>query len=706
MLIWLVGIGVIGWWWWTRLPLPEPVPPASLPAAHDSALAGERPPAEAPGPWALDAGCLLPTRWQTTSGSAEQPALGEWQLTSGGADRLQADPCGNVWGLWFNDWVVFAADNPRRHARVHLPTSQPFASLRHQGIAAFLPAGESLWAFGRDGSLARLGVQGWRVLDRRDRCLSAQLALEAQSLRLLCRSVGSTELLRFDAQAGWQSQLQLPGQRSLADIGSARLLLAGAGEWLELHRGELSSRDDRRLPPEPRWLALGRREWVIGIERGAWWLAADGDAAELSLAGHRVTAVAELPQQGWFAALAQTGLGYRAHGQDQWQIWRHANGLPEREARDLLLDTRGRLWLAGTPVIVIDAAAAARRFAHLPQPPTLAGRLYADGCAAAQAELRGSRSGQVAHSRLGELSVVHFGQQQICPPAEGDSGAGYAYRDSDGAVLAMPGPKRLQACSEACSETQLAALARTWRLRAWYPAERLPYAPLSERSLPRPDPVPLAAPQLASHTIGGELWLADNGDGLHHYDDGRWQSSRLGEIVGTPAKAQALLEDDYGVVWMALQRARGQSAPPQRLWQWRDRSWRPVVLEPPLSEARLVSLLATPGGILVASSAGIWRVEVNGHAQRVDPADARLPPLLQFSEDVARLLWLAHAQHEPGLSIIEGGVVQRLSSRDGLAEDEVMAIAHDQGNRVWLAYGSGQVGVYDRFELLRRARKP
>ncbi len=697
--VWILLLGLnaaVLYWWFTR-EQSEPAaltaePPALLEAQTESeapAVVTPQPPAER---------CWAPESSQQRGSQAEAPTAADWQMAAGSGARLAEDPCGNLWALWFNDWRVFADGDPLRVGHLRLPRDAAFGKLAASGVAAFLPLRSGLWVLGRNGQSARLNESGWALLeDLGQRCDWAQMAVLDDQPWLNCSGGQSSRTLRWENERWRPVGDALRAPRYLVLSQDRRLLSLARGEiaefqpaderWQSLAAELPGPSRDFRAAADAKGISVAQGKRILDFDRNG------RIVRQLDVAAD-VSGLWRHPEHGLYASIR--GLGLNIHDGQRWYRWRYAQRLPGSDARDLWIDRRNRLWLAGRPLLSIDATEAAAAITRLSDPAPLAGQRYADACAAAADRLgRRAIAGQIAQERVDGQNLVFFDGTQVCPnPWLSAAMPLHVRRRADGALLRTPvnASQRRTRCSLACGANEQAELQRQWRLSQLIPTGVSTRAPLQEKALAPPEPPPRSSPGPAM-LLGtdGDSWVGAGEHGVYQHDGEGWIHHPMAD-----GRIMAIAEDPHGGIWVALSGvATGQSP----LHYWRGRSWRSVEL--PRTRV-LSSLAAVPGGVIAGGFGGVW--QVGSAAQVLDEFDRRPPRSgsRHISVDAARMLWLSRNSGEHGLILNDNGRWGRVSSREGLHSDRVRLTAHDDDGGVWILFEDGQVAIHSRFELMAK----
>jgi len=651
-------------------------------------------------------GCLRPTRTSRLGEPVERSDAIEWQTTAA-ADRLRVDRCGSVWGLWFNSWSVSLYGDPAHIGHVAVPNRGRLAGLARSGVAAFLPAHDAtLWIVGNNGELARYRQGGWQRLPAPERCTPAALELVDGDVWLACGS-SSAPLSRWDEQA--QSWLPVAGTGA---VPIARLAVASDGLLFAAGAGALGAYDGG--PEQPwRWLAqtpaptalAADDEHVhVGSEDGLHSFDRRGRPLGKALAGDRISGVVATGNGRIWASVV--GGGLRHFDGRSWHEWRFAHGLPDDEGRDVLLDDRGRLWLAGSVGGVLDERQAARRIVSLADPPPIDGNTFDDACAAADA-LLGERdvAGHVARQRIDGRMRVFFDGHQVCPdPWNGPRTVPLAWRRGDGAIVevASNGHRGHVDCGSPCTDEQRRTMAPLWQVRVHRPLPGGRGLQPAE-TLPLPDPLPTQSPHSAL-LLGGDdtVWIGTRDRGLYQYDGRRWRQHQADDRFDRGNGLVTLLEDASGTVWAGAhprwlpEAGRHAGA---ALYRWRNGRWSTPDADEPLSRWSTLTLTAIDDGIAIGSNGGM--AEITSSGIRVIGSDVfgQRAFVATLAQDPQQAWWVGHGSFDPGISRLQHGQLMHATSRNGLFADRIRRIAVDDADRLWLLESGGRVAVYPRAAL-------
>lgn len=674
---------------------------------------GEVGQANTPGWFAIDpGGCLIPHRVGGTPArlEIERPRSSQWQATGSG-DRLREDPCGHVWGLWFNSWTVHIDGQPGRMGHVGLPTSDsPVGRLARSGVQDFLPLRGELWLLGRQSELVRYAEGRWQDL-KPPQCMQGRFAEFDGDVWLGCRAGHLGGIYRWDELTqDWDLMIPTPEPVDQLHLSSdGRLIAAFAGKLSWMFSAE------RRhwvhvadLAPRPTGIAADDARIAVADELG---LSVYDWQGSLLLERRPLPGIRGivLRPEGLWLAVWNRGLFF--HDGSDWQDWTYAEGLPDDSARDLMLDRQGRLWLGGTPGTVIDADAASQQIGSLSTPPALEGRLYDDACAAAQAELADRpSSGRVAQARLDDLHLVFFAGEQICPdpwqPRSGD--ALHARRDADGALLRVPhnGHRSSMRCNGGCEASQRAAMQARWSVSLLRPTSGALATRYEREDLTVPDPLPVetALPRVALPD-DGSVWIATRTSGIWRHARGQWE--RYGSDHGfSPAnRVEDLAADRLGRIWVtsrpdsyALERVDSM---PLHLWE--GGMWRHHDHQPGKSSVVLGRLAEGPHSMFIGSNGDL--IEADGLRAVVKAVPLQRGWFGGMVVDDAGYRWAALEGSTPhrGLAIADSGRLGRLDTRQGLFADRLRRIALDHRGDIWVLAEDGRVAVYARQLLFQKA---
>ena len=182
----------------------------------------------------------------------------------------------------------------------------------------------------------------------------------------------------------------------------------------------------------------------------------------------------------------------------------------------------------------------------------------------------------------------------------------------------------------------------------------------------------------------GNLWVGVD-DGLYLFKDGRFRRlpepdhQPLGMVVG-------LTEDVDGNVWAACGR-------PRKLVRIRDFQVREVFAADQVAQGAH-HLAADPrGGIWIATSTGDVVLMRNGTVETTIPLDPRSSPLNRHI--VADADGSVLVGSEIGLVGWRAGTIQRMTTKNGLPCDFVIAFVQDTEKHWWLYTRCGVVGFSD-----------
>ena len=657
-------------------------------------------------------GCLLPQQIESATDEIERGAGAQWR--SGAAtDQLEVDPCGNVWGLWFNSWVVYVGGDIGRRGHVQLPTANAEAGqIARSGVHAFLPRKGELWLLGNQSRLVRYREGGWRGIDAPQRCLRGDLVEHETAPWLLCRDAGASELYRWDeAGEAWQAKsIALPRIDVIRVDTHGRLFAAGAGwvarldDWQEgrWHSVEAKFGD-------PVALSVRDTQAAVADENGISILDLEADSPRQHHPMRGVRNLAFGTQGLWVAAWRQ---GLHHFDGKAWTHWDYRGGLADDTARDLLISPQGALWLAGTPDASVAESHAAAALQSIQPAQAIAGDIYRDACQAARGEFRErGLSGQIAQEGIGTKHRVFFDDEQVCPdPFRADEEVSLQVRRrSDGALLQFsfnPHQSRVR-CHADCGDSVRAAVLETWRLSLWLPENGVTHARLVEHSIPVPEPTPSDSPSAAvALPADGSVWLASRDSGIWRFKGSDWIHFGADHGFHSDNPVVDLEVDHLDRVWASTLPSRyaveKEVTYPFHVFE--SESWRHF--EPAVMRARNLA-----AGRIFRGPARVV-AETNGGLLQLDPAladealDRSLPgSISDLAIDSAGILWMAHSiwSTHRGLLLAQGARQAHLDSRDGLFEDRIRRVAFDDEGGIWLMAESGRVGVYARQDLFDRA---
>ena len=453
--------------------------PSENSSTPDSASANAAAVAPAPALVRDGEGCLVPPELAGPIGAPQPEELVDWH-PAGAGDRLRVDPCGNLWALWFNSWIVYPRDGPAQSAYLNLPDSAASRS----GVAGFasLRNGD-FWFAARDGQVLRFRGNAWQSMPARPSCVDPDLAYARGRLWIACGR--GTGLAAWDeANQNWEgiTDSGIDSPKRFASGSDGLLFVAGDDGLVELSDSGWRRLADLDDPPTA--LAVDNDRIVVGGAHGVRWFTRDGAPLGEALNGSHVTGIA-LGASGAWVSVRNEGLHH--FDGTSWRAWRYAQGLADDEARDVVIDADDRLWLGGSTMGVIGQRAALARLFELATPAAQPGALYPDACAAVRAQLReASQSGQLAQHTIDGALVVFFGTRQACPdPHQLPHDAPRHFRRADGAVLAVGynGLRGNHSCGMPCGAEQRAQLAKLWKVEVLEPGGK-------RRVLPLPEPFP------------------------------------------------------------------------------------------------------------------------------------------------------------------------------------------------------------------------
>lgn len=659
---------------------------------------------------AAEDACDPPLRFAWVDRESEAPAADQWRL-AGTGDRLVEDACGHVWALWFNSWEVHQRGDPKRRGSLHMPYEGALAALTASGVSDFAPVPGALWIVGRNGQFGRRDHAGWHHLPSLPECRDGRLLMVASRLWMSCGVVGGHALAYRDASSGdWRVARRAAGTRPLLVASGARAYALTSTALMPIDGARLGPAQSLALAIEPTSAAIDASRIVVGSDDGIFVHSRDDGAVRHHLPGAVITGVALDAQGGVWAAQRDAGLHH--HDGTHWRRWRYAQGLPDDEARDLLIDGNGSLWLAGTPSAVIAARAAAWRLRALSMPAAIAGSVHADACAAADAVL-GARalSGDIAQVDVAGQKLVFFESRQVCPdPWRGRHDDTLHWRRPlDGAVLAVGHNGRSGSfhCGSPCDPAATSMLERAWQLVIHQPVDAAPESPLRAIALAPPRPLPKYSPSASLLlTRAGEVWIAADDGSLYQHDGASWWEVGASAGLAANNRAMDLIEGNDGAIWVASsptwlraqQRYSGTPLHRRKLRRWRDLD---LVGAGVGSSWSLWSLRAIADGVLVAGNGGVLQANPQG---KVDTASGlRGGTYTALGIDPEGRWWALRGMGAPGLSVRVDGQWRHLSSREGLHADHWRALGHDDQQRVWLLAADGSVAVHSRAVLLQHS---
>lgn len=653
--------------------------------------------------------CEMPVRFGWIPREAELPAADDWR-TTGGSDRLYEDACGHVWGLWFNSWQIHERGEAKRVGHLQLPYEGSLAELTRAGVEDFDVNGGVLWVYGRNGHFGRRDRAGWTRLPAPPECRKGQLERAGKTLWLSCADPRGQLLARWlDRASQWQIERRGPGLRPLLVRATPeRLYAIRAGEITRIDADQLGAAQPFAVTVQPTRAAIDSRRIALASTTGLTLHQRADGSAQQHFAGTEVTGVAFDHHGALWATLRNQGVRVLVDG--RWLEWRYAEGLPDDEARDVLVDSAGRLWVAGTPSAVIDADAAARRMRALTPPPPIVASVHADACDAAKAH---APSGNVASARVDGVDLVFFGNQQVCPnPWRGEFGDSVRYRRADGALLELAhnGHRGHLRCGGPCVEPSRARLAASWRVRVHRPRDDGWHTQVLQ--LPEPLPATSPGPHMLL-TRSDEVWIADDLGGLHRHDGTRWRRTDLAAGLAPDNRATTLAEGADGAIWVgsnptwSRERKRYSGLP---LHRFQHRRWRHFAVG---NTWTVWDVLPLADGALVAGNGGVLRIERDG-----SPADSAAlggRSVIAIATDDAGAWWALPGLGQPGLQVYAEGALRgtctsmcngrwrQLSTREGLLVDYWRAFAFDAQARLWLLADDGRVAIYASSALLERS---
>lgn len=679
-------------------------PPSARPAAADAAAAMER-------AWPRDAaGCPQPGRVHHGGAGVEleHEDFSHW-VEAGGADRLSEDACGKVWGLWYSSWVVHPGGHPRSSGQLG---GAPWLELK-AGVQAWLARrnGE-LWTLDRQGVLRVADGQGSRRLPDPfpapaatglppPHCgLGGSLIEFAGTVWLGCPGprVG---LFRWNpAWNGWQPALQgLTLDASALSVDGDRLLVAGShGIGAMTALGEWSLLFDH--PPGATYVT-GAGDWIAAAKDDQIWRWRRGEPQPLHAQfASRVTGlVLQADGRLWSSHWTE---GLRHFDGQRWIHWSHARGLLENEGRGLLLDSRGLLWLGGTPTGVIALAAAATRVQALPEPPALPLQRFADGCVAAAALLDGGEEADATLQWLPAAETLAVAGDSWCPyqpESRFQDGHRVLSRNRQHWLqLDYDGRRSYSWCGQPCTPDQARRFAEFWGMRLH---RRGADGEVAATTLPLPEPPPRHSPGHAVVGDDGAVWIGTRGGGVYRYQDQQWQQFDGGPLGREGAEIYLLFIDRHGALWL-VRDAKNNSEP--LLLRYHEGSWQPWTAAE-LGASWISAIADSHDGVLLASNGGAirlrpqlgWQLERGeSPAAEVQRWPLRIGGPRTVAEDPQGRIWVGFDYDPPGIGWLDAqGELQRWTGREGLFAEHIRRLAFDSQRRLWLQASDGKVGVYD-----------
>jgi signal transduction histidine kinase/ligand-binding sensor domain-containing protein len=210
----------------------------------------------------------------------------------------------------------------------------------------------------------------------------------------------------------------------------------------------------------------------------------------------------------------------------------------------------------------------------------------------------------------------------------------------------------------------------------------------------------------------GSLWIGAFDGGLY-----QWRAGQVITRVETGASVFSILEDAEGRIWASTRNGvlRGSSGgrferiprlgrPPDTAWNVlaQDREGAVWVVSDALYRCRagevtevlrsspqtgeVLSVAATPEGVLAGTSAGLFQVGA-GERPRVTRMASVPGPVVAMLSDADRNLWVG--TWGKGLYRVRGGEVAGWSSRDGLPDDFVRTLFADAEGNLWIGVRGG-----------------
>lgn len=662
--------------------------------------------------WPRDvAGCLQPAQFHQ-AGSATGVKVEDFSnwVEAGSADRLGEDPCGKVWGLWYNSWQVHPGGNPR------------FSGHLAGNPALGLKTGVQAWVARRNGEFWTLDSQGvLRVADSAGNrqlpdpwpssgatgltpphCgLGGSLVEFAGTVWLGCPGQRIGVFRWNPAWNGWQPmEVGFALDASALVVDGDRLLVAGEhgigaltaqGEWHRLHDMPIGA---------TRLAAAG--DWIAAARDGDLWRWRRGDAQPLHASfASRVTGLVLQVDGRLWSSHAMDGL--RHFDGQRWIHWTHARGLLENEGRDLLLDSRGLLWLAGTPSGVIALAAAAERVQALQEPPSPPVQRFADGCAAAAALLNARKHGAEPVLRwMPAAGVLAVAGESWCP-FQPDSSAlgGHRIGSRNGEhwlQLNFDGRRSYSSCGQPCTSGQARRFTELWGMRLQHRAANAVDAVVA---LPPPDPLPPHSPGHAAVDDRGTVWVGTRGGGLYRYADGGWHHFDGGELGREHAEIYLLFVDHHGALWLSRDDNTNFEPLLLRFQEGNWRHWTAAELGASwisaIADSRDGVLLASNGGVIHLRPQAGWQLERGDTGPAAEVQRWLLPggSPRAVAEDPDGRIWVAFDHDPPGIAWLDrNGELQRWTGREGLFAEHVRRLAFDAERRLWLQSSRGEVAVY------------
>lgn len=405
---------------------------------------------------------------------------------------------------------------------------------------------------------------------------------------------------------------------------------------------------------------------LVGTPDGLFTVTREGRITERELRGHKVTAFAEGGDGRLWAGTWDAGLFVREGG--TWRPFGYAYGLPSDQVAGVVVDRHGMLWvgLYGSGVHIRDEAGAAAAARAAKPPQRLAGEAFDSPQDAARRHLaEGRTSGAVSRLVIGGRDFVFFDGRQVAPTGPGSLSAdGTSARLEEG----------------------------RWILR-------------------RPDGGETVLPAAGSGHVSrslidrkGRLHLGF-GDGLRVYDSGVWRTvSREAGLDGNPV--QDLAEDGAGNIWAA-------TSPPfdrvqrkylrKNLHRFDGRAWTSWSPDDGLGYWSSFSVRALPDGSVAATTNGGLSI-VHAQGVRNYGRDDGLEDAAWswLSADPSGRILLAG--FSKGLAVCDDYKFSRITTRQGLFSDDLIAAAFDGDGRVWLVGRDGKAFIASYASLRAAAR--
>ncbi|WP_224245883.1 two-component regulator propeller domain-containing protein [Hyalangium gracile] len=183
----------------------------------------------------------------------------------------------------------------------------------------------------------------------------------------------------------------------------------------------------------------------------------------------------------------------------------------------------------------------------------------------------------------------------------------------------------------------------------------------------------LAEPRDLLAARDGSLWIATYGFGVSRMFQGRFQTWRAADGLGSD-KVVALADDAAGAIWA------GSDSGLQR---WNGRSWEAPISFEGQERVSVQSLMRAPDGTLWAGTekGDVYRLE-GGSMRRVPEASIPGAPVVSILVDRAGSLWVGSL----GLGVVRlaGGRRSVLDSKNSLAGDQVSDLLEDAEGNLWI----------------------